>query len=556
MCGIWCYCRYKKRSECASKGELIDSFFKIKKRGPEHSRFDEVSPDGRVLFGFHRLAINDVHPTGHQPFFHPKKKVVVICNGEIYNYSQLSVEFQDKLIGTSDCEVLMWMYEKYGAEETFKRLDGVFGIVIYDGDNDRVYAGRDPYGVRPMFVGMNTDSIALCSEMKGIHDLCGPSEGVIKQFPPGNFLEVDLNTGKCNYTEYHNFKYRPNQSLQFSADFESVANIVCAQIREKLTKAVDKRVHLTDRPVGCLLSGGLDSSLIASLVSDYFDEPKNLHTFSIGMKGGTDLKYAKMVSECIGSTHHEIVITEEQFAETAARIVPGVIESWDCTTVRASVGNYLISKWISENTPIKVVFNGDGSDELFGGYLYFNKAPSDAEFSDECTRLLRNIHLYDGLRSDRCISENGLEARTPFLDLELVETVQSIPDRWRRMAHSKMEKYLLRRAFDPELSQIKQYLPSEVLWRRKEAFSDGVSNTERTTQQIIQDYILSECIDSDDKENINPLDAEKEWYYDEFVKHYPNRTSVIPGEWLPKWCGDISDPSARELQHYHHPTSE
>jgi len=547
MCGIWCYCTYKTCTPPIHKGRLVDSFFKIKNRGPEHSRIDEVSPDGRVLFGFHRLAINDVNPTGHQPFFHPTKKIVVMCNGEIYNYSTLAVEFQDKLVGSSDCEILMWLYDKYGAKETFKRLDGVFGIVIYDGTENRLYAGRDPYGVRPLFIGINSESVSMCSEMKGLHDICDQRENVIKQFPPGHYLSFDLNTTDYEFTQYHHFKY--DQLITISDPFEPAANTICTQIRDRLIKAVNKRVHLTDRPLGCLLSGGLDSSLIASLVSEYYDNPKKLHTFSIGMKGGTDLKYAKMVSEFIGSTHHEIVITEEQFAKTAVEVIPELIESWDTTTIRASVGNYLISKYISEFTDIKVVFNGDGSDELFGGYLYFNKAPDAKSFTDESRRLLRNIHFYDGLRSDRSIAGCGLEARTPFLDLDFVEYVETIPDEWRMMAHSKMEKYFLRRAFDPDLSSCKQYLPNDVLWRRKEAFSDGVSNTERTTPQIIQDYIIKTYF-MHDKENKDPLTIEKEFYKNRFLEHYPDRSSIIPGEWLPKWCGKVLDPSARVLSDY------
>ena len=548
MCGIWCYCTYKD-CDPPLKGELINSFFKIKCRGPEHSRFDEVSPDGRVLFGFHRLAINDVHPTGHQPFFHPKKKIVVMCNGEIYNYSTLSIEFKDKLIGSSDCEILMWMYEKYGAEETFKKLDGVFGIAIYDGNTNRLYAGRDPYGVRPMFIGKNKKSVILCSEMKGIHDICDSGEDVIQQFPPGQYIDIDLNTGDRVYTKYHNYDYiQSHDLLESDKSFRNVSNSVCTEIRKRLVSAVKKRVHLSDRPIGCLLSGGLDSSLIASIVSDHFSDPKMLHTFSIGMEGGSDLKYARLVADFIGSTHHEILMTEQQFAETATKVIPGLIESWDTTTVRASTGNYLVSKWISENTDIKVVFNGDGSDELFGGYLYFNKAPDADSFSRECDRLLGQIHLYDGLRSDRCISECGLEARTPFLDLELVDYVSRIPSSFRMEVHSRMEKWLLRCAFDPKKGVAsKDYLPREVLWRRKEAFSDGVSNTERTTQQIIQDHI---GILTDGCENTGSLSTEKSWYRKMFNKSYPGRDNVIPEEWLPKWCGDVSDPSARELEHY------
>lgn len=564
MCGIWCYCTIKSKEQICER-DLIDSFDTIQNRGPEHSYFGKVSKSaqfGQVYFGFKRLSINDVSAAGHQPFFHPTKSIAVMCNGEIYNYEKLSGLCKDKLVSTSDCEVLVWLYDMYGMKQMLQMLDGVFAIVVYDEEKKKIFAARDPYGVRPMFMGTSSsiegiERIAFSSEMKGLHRLCDKSLEIC-QFTPGEYIIFDMDHGTANKKQYFDYNYRPRQEYKFMVNFSDVEKRACKQIRSSLLRSVEKRVHLTDRPIGCLLSGGLDSSLIASLVSEHFDDPKQLHTFSIGMEGGTDLEYAQKVADFIGSTHHTIVLTQEEFCSSIETIVE-ITESWDTTTIRASIGNYLVSKWISENTDIKVVFNGDGSDELFGGYIYFNKAPTSNDFRDECMRLLRQIHFYDGLRSDRSISRCGLEARTPFLDLELVECVMSIPGEWNDAANKKMEKYFLRRAFDPQYTNGKQYLPDEVLWRRKEAFSDGVSNAHKTTQSILQDYIMSELgsellsaelIIPQMIEEAGSLKMEKLYYKLLFDSYYAGRQDVIPGEWLPKWCGDIKDPSARELEHY------
>lgn len=553
MCGGWLWGLTKSSKHRVCTSELIKSFDQIQHRGPEHSRFDKISKT--CYSGFKRLSINDIHATGYQPFYHPTKNIVLMCNGEIYNYPKLALLVPGKLMSTSDCEILLWLYDMYGMEEMLQMLDGVFAMIIYDGEKEQIFAARDPYGVRPLFIGYNDTPdkgyIALCSEMKGIHDIWTDDDvNEIKQFRPGNYCTYDLNSGSMEYVQYHNYDYRPEQSLEFMTDFKQVENQVCAQIRETLLCSVKKRFTLTDRPVGCLLSGGLDSSLISAIVSEYFDDPKQLHTFSIGMEGGTDTEFAQKVADFIGSTHHSIILTKEDFCNTIDEVVR-ITESWDTTTIRASIGNYLVSKWISENTDIKVIFNGDGADELFGGYIYFRNAPTPTAFRDECSRLLREIHLYDGLRSDRSISGCGLEARTPFLDLELVQCAMSIPAKWTDCANKKIEKYFLRRAFDPEMTQGKQYLPKDVLWRKKEAFSDGVSNTEETTQSILQNHIASRYGSTFSSDFFDgPLAMEKSYYRQLFEDHYPGRSTVIPGEWLPRWCGNISDPSARELEHY------
>jgi len=290
-------------------------------------------------------------------------------------------------------------------------------------------------------------------------------------------------------------------------------------IRQFLLKAVKKRVITSDRSVGCLLSGGLDSSIVASIAQHYY--PGILETFSIGMPDSEDIKYARKVADFLGTNHHEIILSEEDFLNAIPQVIHD-IESYDTTTVRASVGNWLISKYISEKTDCKVILNGDGADELMGGYLYLQKAPNDTEFDQECKRLLKDIHLFDGLRSDRCISAHGLEARMPFLDKEFVDYYLSIP---KDIRFQHCDKSLVRNTFYG-------YLPNEVLYRRKEAFSDGVSSLNNSWYQIIQ----KKC-------------NEVDYYESLFQLSYPNLEHVIPYKWMPKYV-DATDASARTLEMY------
>jgi len=312
-----------------------------------------------------------------------------------------------------------------------------------------------------------------------------------------------------------------------------------SQIYNDLLNAVKKRVITMDTNLACLLSGGLDSSLITSLVAKFIPKGQ-LQTYSIGMIGGSDLKYAKEVSNHIHSNHTEIILTEQEFFSTIPEVIYN-IESYDTTTVRASVGNYLVSKYISENSDAKVIFNGDGSDEVTGGYLYFHKAPSNLLFDFEITNLLENIHYFDVLRSDKSISSCGLEPRTPFLDKTFVNTYLSIPLHYRRQKSDKIEKKLLRDSFI-------EFLPKEFLYRKKEAFSDGVSGDERSWYQIIAEKlsIISFPIYDCKKKYLEPKTKEQMYYRYIFDKMYPNRENVVPYFWMPKWS-NTTDPSARTL---------
>jgi len=316
-----------------------------------------------------------------------------------------------------------------------------------------------------------------------------------------------------------------------------------------LAASVKKRVLVTDRPIACLLSGGLDSSLITALVSL---ELKNknpdtkLNTFSIGFLGSEDLRHAKIVADYIGTNHTEIIIDEEKFFNTIP-IVIKAIESYDTTTVRASVGNYLLGEYISKNIDAKVIFNGDGSDELCGGYLYMNLAGDSIEFDKETRRLLKDIHLFDVLRSDKCISSHGLEPRTPFLDRSFVNYYLSIHPSIRfHTQHSQIEKYLLRSAFSIDMFG-KKLLPDEILWRKKEAFSDGM-NKQKSLSSIIEDNIRV----LPDLEKINIVNAdtlEKKYYRYLFDIFYPNCSNIIPYFWMPKYT-KATDPSAKTLDIY------
>ena len=320
-------------------------------------------------------------------------------------------------------------------------------------------------------------------------------------------------------------------------------------INASLHQAVKKRVFTCDRDIACLLSGGLDSSLITSLVNKYYKEKtgKKLKTFSIGMNGSEDLRYAKMVADFLQTDHTEICLAEEDFLDALDNVIMNV-ETYDTTTIRASVGNYLVSKYITEHSDAKVIFNGDGSDEVTGGYLYFHCAPNHIEFDLECKRLLNNIHFFDVLRSDRTISSNGLEARTPFLDKHFVNTYLSISSQLRYKTNKRVEKYLLRKAFDNDVT-----LPKEVLWRTKEAFSDGVSKQTKSWFEIIQEHIdpIIGDIDINTIENCHnkPTTKEQLYYRNVFTKYYGENYKLIPYFWMPRFV-DATDASARTLNIY------
>lgn len=507
MCGIFAY--LAASNVALEDSKIHNSFARLRARGPDHTAYKQV---GSVWLGFHRLAINDQSQNGNQPIMHPSDPgCVLICNGEIYNWRQLCKEHGFTPNSGSDCEVILHMYKQFGMEETVRRLDGVFAFVLLDGG--RIYIARDPFGVRPLFFGRNDQGDAFAaSELKGIADVAD----VVHTFPPGHLWSTQ------GFVPYFSYDIHPVPQMS-EKDAQHA-------VRMSLTAAVDKRI-MSDRPLGCLLSGGLDSSLITALVARHFP-PHTLNTFSIGLKGSPDLFYAQKVADFLQTKHHTVQLTEAEFLAAVERVVY-TIESFDVTTVRASVGNYLIGEAIRKNTDCIVIYNGDGSDEVCGSYLYFHNAPNQDAFHHECIRLLKDIHMFDVLRSDRCISGHGLEPRTPFLDKAFVRTYLSTPVALRQRP---IEKHLLRASFEG-------ILPQDVLWRQKEAFSDGVSATSRSWSTVLQEHCTSLGFTN-----------EAEWYRHLFDQHYKKHANVIPYAWMPKWSGDVHDPSARVLDVYRHPT--
>jgi asparagine synthase (glutamine-hydrolysing) len=574
MCGIWALIGSSSTLDPDVLKKCLET---LNARGPEMAR---VVYEPSFTLGFTRLAINGLNEGGMQPF--ESDTLVWMCNGEIYNAKQLAADYNLPMTSGSDCEVLGPLYKQFRDQNNlpgfFQSLDGVFAIVIYDKERNEVVWGRDPYGVRPLFAAWQVEgvepsetilndvgdfsglAIRLILNSATMKGLCLTSERKAlppgwwagMQFSPGFYGSVNATTlGNFNMQQYHSTPWLKNPS--YSPAHPDGYELAKQGLRFALEEAVQKRL-MTERPIAALLSGGIDSSLIAALVQKSLRELNlpPLKTFSIGMPGSTDLAFARKVADHIGSDHTEVILNADDFFNAIPKVIYD-IESYDITSVRASVGNWLVSKAIREACDCKVVFNGDGSDEVFGSYLYFFRAPSDQAFETEVERLLKEICYYDVLRSDRSISLHGLEPRTPFLDKQFVAVAKSIATFWRRpIQGARVEKCVLRDAFDGT-----GLLPDEVLWRQKEAFSDGVSSKEKSWYQEIQDRVVS-VVGEDWKfkaveyAHCTPLTPEAYYYRSLYESYYGAHTALtaIPAFWMPRWSPETTDPSARTLKVY------
>jgi asparagine synthase (glutamine-hydrolysing) len=569
MCGI-----FALLNDSTEHNIINNEFMKGQRRGPEFSKLD-ISYI-KMTLGFHRLAINGLNQESNQPIV--INDIVLICNGEIYNHKELYTYMDIQPQTGSDCEVIIYLFLKYGIEQTLTMLDGVFAFVLFDNRitndlNNKIYIARDPFGVRPLYClknkethylsninnNKNTMLYGFASELKCLEYFYNKNINrySISQFQPGTYSIYNL-SGKVS-SEWTLVKENCRYFIPIFPYSEKILNRdllneIYKNIKYYLSLAVEKRCLNTERPIACLLSGGLDSSLIAALVSEYYNinnYEKPLETYSIGLRGSEDLKFAGIVANYIGSKHTEIIVTEQDMFDAIPEVIQN-IESYDTTSVRASIGNYLIGKYIAANSDAKVIFNGDGSDELFGGYLYMNKCPDDIEFDKETRRLLKDIHLFDVLRSDKSISSNGLEPRTPFLDKTFVNYVLSIPAYFRNHKNlGNIEKYLLRFSFfQKEFCNEKQILPDEILWRKKEAFSDGVSSHGRSLYQILQEHIAIKLnLEQTYHKYIPCIETEKYYYKKIFNEFFPNCEKIVPYFWMPKYT-DATDPSARTLTFY------
>ncbi|MDY3282551.1 asparagine synthase B [Dysosmobacter sp.] len=522
MCSIMGYC-----STAADQQAFLAGFDQTVSRGPDDSR---VVDTGMGLLGFHRLAIMGLHPEGMQPF--QLGKDYVVCNGEIYGFEALRRDLRAKgytFQSDSDCEILLPLYREYGVE-MFRMLDAEYALILFDGESGEFLAARDPIGIRPLYYGYDkAGAIVFASEPKNLVGICGR----VMPFPPGHY-----------YKDGKFICYRDIAAVDQVChdDLETV----CRNIREKLIAGVEKRL-VADAKVGFLLSGGLDSSLVCAIAQKKSDKP--IRTFAIGMsEDAIDLKYAKEAAEFIGSDHTEVIITRQDVIDALETVV-ALLGTFDITTIRASMGMYLVCKAIHETTDIRVLLTGEISDELFG-YKYTDFAPSAAEFQKEAVKRIRELHMYDVLRADRCISVNSLEARVPFGDLDFVQYVMSVDPEMKMNRYNK-GKYLLRHAFEGL-----GYLPDGILWREKAAFSDAVGHSlvDDLKDYAEQYYTNAEFEAKKAKyDYAQPFTKESLLYREIFEKYYPGQAQMIAGFWMPnkEWEGcDVDDPSARVLSNY------
>lgn len=513
-------------SKCDDFEKIKKSFEKSNSRGPDGTSYYNANS---ALLGFKRLAIMGLNEFGMQPFSYDDK--VLVCNGEIYGFRDIKIELLKKgysFKSDSDCEILLPLFKEFGFE-MFSKLDAEFALIIYDKKEDKIIAARDPLGIRPLYYGKSksNDTYIFASEPKILVDLVED----IFPFPPGYYFDGE------KFIQY-----------SFITDVESKhtrMRDVEKNIHSLLVEGVRKRLD-SDAPIGFLLSGGLDSSLVCSIATKILKKP--IETFAIGMeKDAIDLKYAKEVADYLNTNHHEVIITRDDVISSLEEVIYN-LATYDITTIRASVGMYLLCKYIHENTDIKVLLTGEISDELFG-YKYTDYAPNPEEFQKESKKRIDEIHMYDVLRADRCISSNSLEARVPFGDLAFVKYVMEIDPKIKMNRYNK-GKYLLRKAFEGD------YLPKDIIYREKAAFSDAVGHSlVEDIKEFAEDYYTDEEFEINRKKYTfaQPFTKESLMYREIFEKYYPGQAHMIKDFWMPNksWKGcDVDDPSARFLKNY------
>lgn len=521
MCSIMCYC-----SPQADEALFLKGFSKTTSRGPDDMRLLRTD---NGLMGFQRLSIMGLTEAGMQPFsLHGNH---LICNGEIYGFRPLKENLIKRgysFSSDSDCEILLPLYEEFG-EKMFALLDAEFALVLYDGFSGGYIAARDPIGIRPLFYGYDPEgAIVFASEAKNLVGLVD----MIFPFPPGHYYKDGA---------FHCYRDITEVTKTHGEDID----ILCENIREKLIAGVQKRLD-SDAPMGFLLSGGLDSSLVCAIASSIQKKP--IRTFAIGMEtDAIDLKYAKEVADYIQSDHTEVIITKQQVIDALPEVI-AALGTYDITTIRASIGMYLICKAIHETTDIRVLMTGEISDELFG-YKYTDFAPSPEEFQKESVKRVKELYMYDVLRADRCISVHSMEARVPFGDLDFASYVMNIVPEKKMNVYNK-GKYLLRHAFEGD------YLPQSILMREKAAFSDAVGHS---LVDDLKEYAQNTYSDAEFEEKrqkytfATPFTKESLLYREIFESFYPGQAEMVKDFWMPNkaWEGcDVDDPSARVLANY------
>jgi asparagine synthase (glutamine-hydrolysing) len=553
MCGIFFalfkYSEPKTFDDFYNEIELLTAQSKLlAHRGPDNTVFKFI--DRYVQMGFHRLAINGLTTSANQPFQYGEL-LYCICNGEIYNFKELAEKYQFKLNTGSDCEIILHMYLKFGIDRTIRELDGEFAVCIYDVPKKQVFVARDHIGIRPLFWGLSKDnkkfkhpnnSYIFASEGKALFAIADN----VCQFPVGTYATFHLDSDKVDMYQYYSFNYPPTYVINHDMSYKTITE----NVKNLLINSVHSRM-VSDRPIGCFLSGGLDSSLVVSILAK---ANPNISTFSFGFdKNSSDLVASRKVVEYLGlKNHHELVLPIQTGIETLIDVIRA-LESYDITTIRASTPQYLLSKYISEKTDIKVLLNGETPDEYFPGYLLFSYIDDIKEFQEECVRMLKNLHQYDLLRTDRTTAKFGLETRCPYAKRELIDFVMNVPVEIRQFGKDgRMEKMILRDAFREG-----GYLPDAILNRRKHAFSDGVSSTEVNWYKSVEEYAKT-IISAEKYENRQqlyphntPVSYEAFLYRQLFEEIYPGQSQLISKFWMPSIKGkEITDPSATALDKF------
>lgn len=524
MCGIHCYCN---AAEYSVPDGLKQASETIKHRGPDdYEEPRETIKD--VYMSFHRLRINGLNSSSNQPL--TLGSCTLICNGEIYNHHELGKQFNFKFSTQSDCEVILHLFSRFGIQGTVERLHGVYAFVLTDSTTGKLYAGRDTIGVRPMFWGNKRNgSLVFCSEAKGCWPLADAD--TIQQFPPSSYLVgAQQPSGRWEYS-IEEFEEKFDLTDYLTGDMH-------ADIRNLVTTSVKDRCLMSDRKVGVFLSGGLDSTLVARIAKDHLPE---VHSFAIGLEGSPDLKFAAMAAAEIGTVHHEIVTSHEEIQLALKKLI-WHLETPDITTIRASLPMYLLSKHIKNKTDITVMLSGEGPDEVFSGYMYNHLAPSCEALHENAVWRTKQLHLYDVLRSDRATAAWSLEVRVPFLDTKLVRYVLGLDPKLRDPKHNKnIEKYLLRKSFQGAISD-------QLLWRPKEAFSDGVGYS---MVDGLKQLAKKSCFGAQiaDYKHMQPQTQEAALYREIYNTFYGRITAPLVKEfWMPCWTDEHSgDPSATKL---------
>lgn len=528
MCGIWAHVGAYDHLDVAF---LFEDFMKLKHRGPMYSSFHHYSD---VLVGFHRLS----NMSSFQSMV--LDHMVFVCNGDIYNYQELNRKYHLQIHGKSDCLTLLKLYQQCGLNDflsVMKEVQGEFAFLLFCFDPqgnqlESVVAGRDAIGIRPLYYGNNQgNQLIFSSEIKACESFPHP----IQEFPPGHVMHFQWKSRSLVTYSFGESMYE-TLPIALTFPYEVIENTLLSGVHHAVMASVQRRLD-ADQPMAFLLSGGVDSSLVAALAARMLKpHGKRIHTFCGGLVGqGSDLAFARQVAEFIGSDHTDVLFTETE-ALSVLKDVIYTTETWDVTTIRASVGQYLVSQYVSQHTDAKVLFVGEGPDEVCSSYLFNWYARLPKDIHPVAVEYVKNIHCYDVKRVDRCIARWGMEARVPLLDPEFIQAYWTIPSEWRHPQYRNMEKYWLRKAFDND-----GLLPHSVLWRKKEAFSDGISATDKSWYQIIQSHLQTQFGQD-----------ERTYYLHTFELYFgPQRRNLIPGYWQPKWdkdgnvVNDYVDPSAR-----------